>query len=378
MNATISAIIALFGSALLALILTPLVRKIALRFNVLDRSELAPDRKRPRPPVPLLGGWAVYLAFALTTLGLFASGALNDDALSGRAIIGLLFGGAILVISGTFDDRKNLKAGQQFIWTVLAVIVAIAAGVGIRYLSNPFGNTLRLDQWEIPIFTYNDVDYTFVVLADIVTFIWIIGMIFTVKLLDGLDGLVSGVAAIGSLVVFGVTQLIEVHQPGTGLLALALAGSCLGFLPFNFAPARIFLGQGGSLVVGFLLGCLAVVSGGKIATALLIMGIPILDVVWVIIRRVFIEHRSPFTTADRKHLHFRLLDVGFSERRAVLLLYGLTAIFGGSTLFVRGTAKAIVLGVLVLVMFGLSWWLVIRSNARSTRASGSPVDDRSK
>jgi UDP-N-acetylmuramyl pentapeptide phosphotransferase/UDP-N-acetylglucosamine-1-phosphate transferase len=209
--------------------------------------------------------------------------------------------------------------------------------------------------------------YHLTIVADLVSFFWLLGMTYTTKLLDGLDGLVSGVTAIGALVVFGVTQLADVQQAGTGAVALALAGACLGFLVFNFYPARIFLGEGGSLLCGFLLGSLAIVSGGKIATALLIMGIPILDVVWVIFRRLVLERRSPLASADRKHLHFRLLDVGLSHRGAVLFLYALTAVFGSATLFVRGTAKLAVLGCLAIVMVLLGVWLVVRLRKRASK-----------
>ena len=152
---------------------------------------------------------------------------------------------------------------------------------------------------------------------------------------------------------------------------MALAGSCLGFLVFNFAPARIYLGQGGSLLTGFLLGSLSIISGGKIATALLIMGLPILDVVWVISRRLLIEKRSPFTTPDRKHLHFRLLTAGFSERGAVLFLYGVTIVFGSTTLIFRGLTKLYVLIGLAAVMLLLGLWLVRRERIRTRMPNSS-------
>jgi len=184
-------------------------------------------------------------------------------------------------------------------------------------------------------------------------------MIYTTKFLDGLDGLVSGVTVIGSIILFCVSLFWDVDQSGTSVLCLILAGSTLGFLLFNFYPARIFLGEGGSTFLGFMLGVLAIISGAKIATALLIMGIPILDVVWVIIRRLFNERHSAFL-GDKKHLHFRLLDIGLNQRQVVLLLYLLTLIFGSIALFQDTIGKIVAFIVLIIVMLALASFVVIR------------------
>ncbi|HCU47617.1 TPA: hypothetical protein DIC39_00950, partial [Patescibacteria group bacterium] len=135
-------------------------------------------------------------------------------------------------------------------------------------------------------------------------------------------------------------------------------GACLGFLIWNWHPAKIFLGEGGSLYIGFMLGVLAIISGGKIATALLVMGIPILDVVWVILRRLFWDKKK-ITEADTKHLHFRLLDVGLSHRQAVLFLYFLTAVFGVTSLGLQTQGKLLAMGILALVMIVLAASLVL-------------------
>ena len=169
--------------------------------------------------------------------------------------------------------------------------------------------------------------------------------------------MVPGVTAIGALVIFTVSLYWDVPSSGTSVLALILAGACLGFLIYNWHPAKIFLGEGGSVFCGFMLGVLAIISGSKIATALLIMGIPILDVIWVIIRRLW-QGRSP-VSADRKHLHFRLLDIGLSQRQAVIFLYFLTAAFGVTSLFLRSRGKLIALAVLAGIMVFLGLGLVV-------------------
>ena len=181
------------------------------------------------------------------------------------------------------------------------------------------------------------------------------GMMYTTKLLDGIDGLVTGVTAIGGFIIFLFTMTTKYYQPDIGLAALILAAACLGFLIFNWHPAKIFLGEGGSLLLGFILGVLAIISGGKIAIALLIMGIPIMDVIWTIIRRIK-DKKNPFKFADKKHLHFRLLDLGLSQKKTVLIYYGFSAIFGLSALFLQSRGKLIVLGALAAIMLGVVVW----------------------
>lgn len=348
-------LVAFVVSAAVSALLTPLVRRFAVQHGALDRPEEAPDRKVHRAPVPLLGGLAPIAAFWLT-LGVVRL--IQPDALAGlprATMIGLGLATALLVVGGVLDDRRRLTPGRQFVWPLLAAVVATLAGVGIDFITNPFGGLLRLNQVHA---TFGATEV--VLWADLFTVLWLLGMTYTTKFLDGLDGLVAGVTVIGGVILTAVSLRPEVHQPTTALLAVALAGACLGFLPFNFHPARIFLGESGALWAGFMLGALAVVSGGKIATALLLMGIPILDVAWVIARRLR-EGRSPFRGADRQHLHFRLLDVGVSHRRAVLTLYALTASFGVLTLVLPGWWKVVALAVLMFVMLGLGVWLVRRS-----------------
>lgn len=163
-----------------------------------------------------------------------------------------------------------------------------------------------------------------------------------------MDGLVTGISAIGALVLFALSLSPEVNQPQTALLAITFCGALLGFLILNTYPAKIFLGESGSTFAGFMLAILAVVSGGKIATAILVMGLPILDMIWVIVQRVF-HGQSPFQ-GDRRHLHYRLTDLGFSEAQAVLFLYAITGIFGATALFLQSMGKLIALVILVGVM----------------------------
>jgi UDP-GlcNAc:undecaprenyl-phosphate GlcNAc-1-phosphate transferase len=194
-----------------------------------------------------------------------------------------------------------------------------------------------------------------ITLGDLLVFIWLLGMMYTTKILDGLDGLATGIVMIGGVMVFLLTQTKQFYQPDVGILALVFVGVCLGFLIFNFHPAKIFLGEGGSLFIGFILGILAIISGGKIATALLVMAIPVLDLIRVVYIRI--RHHQGIFKGDRQHLHFRLRDAGFSEWRTVLFLYGVAFTFGLTTLFLPSKAKLVVLGVLTVSMLLLSLFL---------------------
>ncbi|MFA5051599.1 MAG: MraY family glycosyltransferase [Patescibacteria group bacterium] len=331
--------------------LTIAVMKWAKRRQVVDSPEQAPERKIQPGPVPLMGGLAIFFTLLLVTAGyaLFSHRLLGGYMLP-KYLVGMAIAGALLMVGGYLDDRFHQKPARQIVWPVLACLAVVGAGIGVTYITNPFGGVLRLDAIQWQIFSLHAIPYHLTVWADLFAFAWLMGMMYTTKFLDGLDGLVSGIGVIGSVILFFLSLAKEVAQPETALVASIFAGACLGFLVFNFHPARIFLGEGGSLLIGFMLGIISIISGAKIATALLIMGIPILDVAWVIIRRIFFERRSPFSTPDRKHLHFRLLDVGLSHRQAVLLLYVISAAFGSVALFAGTREKMIALVVLAGVM----------------------------
>jgi UDP-GlcNAc:undecaprenyl-phosphate GlcNAc-1-phosphate transferase len=227
-----------------------------------------------------------------------------------------------------------------------------------------------LNQFKFKIFEYHSIPYYLILLADLFTIVWLLGMTYTTKFLDGLDGLVAGISVIASVTLFFLSLQPNVMQPETALICIILGGASLGFLFWNFHPAKIFLGEGGSTFIGFMLGTLAIISGGKIATALLILGIPILDVLWVILRRI-INRKSPFRTADRKHLHFRLLDLGLSHRGAVLFLYFISLTFSVVALLFQGKEKVLALGILCLLMVTLGLLLVLGYRFKNKKQSGT-------
>lgn len=337
-------------SFVVVFLLTPIIRRIAVHLQILDDSNRHPERKILRKPIPLLGGSAVILGFSLVLI-FFTF--FTDHILGGylliKHILGILAASLILMIGGYFTDRYDPKPLPQLLAPILAFLVVIVSGIGISYIRNPFGGVFDLETWNIELFRVDGIPYHLTLWADLFALMWLFAMTFTTKLLDGLDGLVTGIGVIGALIIVGLSITRTVGQPETAFVAAIFAGSLAGFLPWNFHPAKIFLGEGGSTLVGFLLGTLAILSGAKIATALLILGIPLLDMIWIIVRRVMKERRSPLF-ADRKHLHFRLLDLGLSHRQAVLVLYVMTLVFGLSSLFLESQEKLYALGVLVFVM----------------------------
>ncbi len=339
-----------------ALILTPLVRAAALRFGAVDQP--AGGRKIHVRPMPLWGGAAVFSALALAILLALALGWLPGTHIREKYLIGIIIASGLLIVGGLLDDKYSLKPSRQIIWPVLAALVIVGSGIGVKFITNPFGGQLYLDRQMFTVLWWQGLPYRLTPAADVFTLVWLLGMTYTTKFLDGLDGLVSGVAVIGALVIAAVSLMKEVAQPDTALLAFAIAGAFLGFLVFNFHPARIFLGEGGSTLAGFLLGTLAIISGGKIATTLLVLGLPLFDAVFVVLRRVFWLRRSP-TQADRSHLHFLLLDVGFTHRQAVLFYYFIAAAFGVSTLFLDGWGKLAALGTLASLLAALGAAVVI-------------------
>ncbi len=306
-------------------------KKQALVWGLLDRPD--ETRKIHKQAIPLGGGWAIFSALAI---GLFlARSVLISGDLAYRHWLGFLVGGLIIMIGGTLDDRYRLRAGQQIIFPLLAIGAVLLGGVEIAHLTNPAGGIISL------------VDLAW--LSSLIIFVWLLGMMYTTKLLDGVDGLVSGLGMIGAFIIFLFTSLTTYYQPDIALAALIFSAVCLGFLYFNYSPASVFLGEGGSLLIGYVLGVLAIISGAKIAIALLIIGLPALDVAWTIIRRLG-AGRHPFRLADRQHLHHRFLDLGLSQKQTTLFYYGLALFFGLSGLFLQSQGKILALLFLFILM----------------------------
>lgn len=317
---------------ILATLLTPLVAKLARRFGVVDRPD--GDRKIHKIETPLLGGVAMYLGFAVPTFSVLA---LTDHLTAGsidvRHIAGLLIGGAVLMIGGYVDDRYTLSPKYSVIAPLLAVVIAVASGIEVAKITNPLGGFVEVATS----------------LSVVVVFMWILGMTYTTKLLDGMDGLAGGVTAVGAMVIAALALSTAYFQPDVALLSLTFLAAILGFLMWNWHPAHIFMGEGGSTFLGFTLGVLAIIAGSKIATALLVMGIPALDVAIVITRRL-LAHQHPFRTSDRQHIHHLLLRLRLSESQVVMIYCSVAFCFGVTTLVLNSWQKFIALGILAAMV----------------------------
>jgi len=320
-----SIVVAFIGAALLSLILTPLVRRVVLRYKIVDR----PDARRVNVvPVPRSGGLAVSAAFLLVaTVFLLVNGALDlvpvPVTFKPSGAVALLLGGAVAAALGAADDWFDLRARWQLAGQLVLAGGAVALGIVIGFINNPLGGgVLRFDGTPFA--------------AGFAIF-WIIGMINSINWIDGLDGLSSGIALIAAVTLGLISLTTQVGQPLIAVLCFALAGSLLGFLRWNFHPATIFAGTSGVQFVGYTLAVLSVLGTAKVAVALLVLGVPIIDTFWIIVRRIS-EGRSPFTP-DRSHIHHRLLDLGLSHRQTVLVIYGICVALAVLALILTGATQ---------------------------------------
>ena len=331
------------GSAVLAFVLaaalTPLVGRIAERLGMLD----IPGGRRLHPrPIARPGGLAIALAFGLTILifwlvDRYAARAflIPEEVRSPRFTLTAL--AAILGMTvGFIDDVFELRARWQFLGNMLVAFVIIAAGIHIDYIDDPLGTGLI--QLAYPI-------------AVAFTFFWIVGMNVALNFIDGLDGLAAGVAAIAAATLGAIALLPQVNEPFVAWMAFSLAGATLGFLIFNFHPAKVFMGTSGVVFVGTMLAVLSIFGSAKVAAALLVLGVPIIDTFYVILRRV-LSGQPPFAP-DRGHFHHRLLDVGLSHPQAVLLIYALTFGFGALALLTSGRTQALAF-IGAVLLFGIA------------------------
>jgi UDP-GlcNAc:undecaprenyl-phosphate GlcNAc-1-phosphate transferase len=332
------ALIFLLSLAISALV-TPLARRLGLRLGLADRPG---GRRQHIGVVSRLGGIAMYAGF---TAAVVATLVLPDRLLPPRLdpkelirLSGLLIGTTAAFAFGLLDDRFQFPNRPQYIAQFILSLIPIAFIIFIERVNNPLNHGQIVFPWPI---------------VWALTIFWFMGMINTVNWLDGLDGLAAGVAAITSALL--ALHMIREGQLSVALLPIALLGATLGFLPFNFNPARVFMGSGGSYFLGWALAALGIIGGAKVATVLLVMGLPILDVAWLIYNRLRRGGKPRFNGRD--HLHHRLLDIGFTQRQIVLGYYAFCATFGVLALALENRLyKLIALGVLTGAALALLVW----------------------
>jgi UDP-GlcNAc:undecaprenyl-phosphate GlcNAc-1-phosphate transferase len=323
---------------------TPFSIWLAKRWNVLDKPDA---RKVHTVPIPRWGGAGIYLGILISLAGLYVgfphfrqlleyrhsmyeNGRLLGIIALDKQLAGILVGLTFVVGLGMLDDRKSVPAIPKLLTQIIASLVALNYGVQIAGLRLPIFNSYV----QFPL-----------LISQAFTVFWIIGFMNSVNLADGLDGLAAGLAAIASATFLAVaiiqgsteTAFISKQLKLAGVLSAVLCGACLGFLPYNFAPAKVFMGDGGALGIGFLLGAITVIGTLKTTAVLSIMipvivvALPVIDVTLAIVRRF--QRKARITEPDREHLHHRLLNLGWTAREVVLLVYVLTLILSVTAIF---------------------------------------------
>jgi len=325
-----------FGGAALS---TPLAMRLGERWGLVDRP--GGRRRHPRP-VSRLGGLGLAVGFFLAwfaslTLVRFPGLQTHDPRW-----IGLMIGALFVMAVGVADDALDLSPRAQYAGYLAAALIALAFGIRLDSFNNPLNNQYV---------------YLPLALAIPLTVLWVTGMIVTVNWLDGLDGLATSVSSILTAVL--TVHVLRTAYPSIAPVNTALLGAGAGFLVFNLPPARVFLGSNGAFLIGYLLAGLGILAGGRVATVLLVMGIPILDTAWTIGERLR-EHQDA-RRGDRRHLHYRLLDSGLSNRQILALYVGFGVIFGAINLLISPRLlKLALLTALVTGTFGLLRWLSSR------------------
>lgn len=292
-------------SAILSLVLTPLARRFAIKFNFIDVPK--DNRRVHTKAIPLLGGLAIFLAVIIAIF-------IFLDYKGER--LGLLIGSTLILASGIIDDKYNLSPKAKMGFQILAAIILVVFGVRIEFFTNPFNmgqSLVFLEFLSVPI-----------------TIFWIVGITNTINLIDGLDGLAAGVSMISSVSLMFIARSFGFYD--ISILAAIVAGACLGFLPYNFNPAKIFMGDAGALFLGFVLSYISIEGVMKSAAALtifvpvLILAVPVFDTAFAMVRRKL--SGKSMVAADKGHLHHRLLRLGLNQKQTVLVLYFISIVFG--------------------------------------------------
>lgn len=323
-------LMALVLATVLSFLATPLVKMLAYKVGAIDVPR--DNRRMHTVPIPRLGGLAIFLAFMLSVL-LFAE--------IDRQIQGILLGSVMIVVLGVLDDIMTLRAVPKFLVQIAAAGVAVYHGCVIQFLSNPIitsdATYISLGAWSVP-----------------VTIIWIVAITNAVNFIDGLDGLAVGISAISTASLLVIAILVS--EGNVAVILAALLGACLGFIPYNMNPAKIFMGDTGSTFLGFILATLSIQGLFKLyavisfAVPFLILGVPIFDICFAVLRRLA-KGQNPMRP-DRGHVHHRLIDMGFNQKQSVAITYMITAILGLSAVVLTssGEIRALILiGTVIIV-----------------------------
>ncbi|KMY51861.1 glycosyltransferase family 4 protein [Peribacillus loiseleuriae] len=306
-----------------SLIITPLVKKFAFKIGATDKPN---QRKVHQKIMPRLGGLAIYISFLIGWVFLRPTDELT---------IPLLIGSLIIIVTGIIDDMRELSAKVKLLGQIIAALIVVLGGAQVHFINLPFGGVIEFGILSIPL-----------------TIVWIVGITNAINLIDGLDGLAAGVSSIALITISGMAFLEG--DVFVSSVAFILLGSTLGFLAYNFHPAKIFMGDTGALFLGFMIAVLSLL-GFKNVTAIslivpiIILGVPISDTFFAIIRRI--KHKKPLSAPDKSHLHHCLLEIGFSHKQTVLLIYAMAACCGlAAFIFSMATMWGALFMIAVLVL----------------------------
>ena len=341
---------ALVAALLVSFVSTPVVKALAQKMGAVDVPKDA--RRMHDHPIPRMGGLAIFFGFMLSVLVFLP---LTEQ------LRGMLLGASLIVVLGILDDIYALSAKLKFVVQIVAALIAVSQGNVITVLSNP--NIFSDDPfWDLGI------------LSVPVTVLWIVGITNAVNLIDGLDGLACGVSTISSMTMLVIALVVA--EADVAIIMAALAGACIGFLPYNLNPAKIFMGDTGSTFLGFILAVVSIQGLFKFYTFIsfavpfLMLGLPIFDTCFAIIRRLA-KGQSPMAP-DRGHIHHRLIDMGFSQKQAVAMLYVISAILGLSAvvLTTSGVLRAMFFLAALAVAGGVAAMLYLSHNGGGGKGRG--------
>jgi UDP-GlcNAc:undecaprenyl-phosphate/decaprenyl-phosphate GlcNAc-1-phosphate transferase len=333
---------------------TPLVIFLAKKFGLVDDPKKRKGPHTHKNIIPRAGGLAIYL-------GLFVTSVLFLP-MTDKKFIGILAAGFFLVVIGLLDDKFDLSPKKRFIANFVIAALVIGVGLGIPFINNPLtGKIIDLASPSICFSAFGDTHCIWM-WADFLSLFWIVWMMNMVNWSKGVDGQMPGIVGISALVLailaFKFTAT-DISQWSNATLAVIVSGAFFGFLPWNFYPQKIMPGYGGGSLAGFMLAVIAIFSGGKIATAILVLGIPFIDALYAIFRRIW-NGKSPFV-GDSEHLHHKLLKIGWGRRRISLFYYALSATLGAVALLVSPKTKVYFIIFIILLFFGIIIWLKLFS-----------------
>ncbi len=346
-------VIPFLSAFIVTLGITPLIIKLAKKYNLVDNPK---TRYHPahthKGIIPRAGGLALFIGVSASMLFFVPMT---------KVAVGILLGSALLVGVGLLDDKKDVNPYVRLTINIIAAIIVVFAGVGIPYVTNPLtGGVFHLDTLRL---TFSFIgSHSIVVWADIFAFLWILWTMNIIGWSAGVDGQMPGFVAISAFVL-GLLSLrfiaLDPSQTNVTILAFIIAGAFAGFVPWNFFPQKIMPGYGGKTLAGFLLAILGILSYGKVGTALLVLGIPMMDAFYTLLRRL--GHSKSLVLADRGHLHHRLLDIGWGKRKIALFYWGVSAILGAIALTVTSAQKLFAFLFVAVSVGGFLLWIAFFS-----------------